>query len=107
MKLVIFSLFYIETLRNYQRKAVISHSKETLRKCVASAKAGNISMIKAQKQYCILYGTICKKMKNLHLMKQGRQPGLLMDFEEMLDKLTDWKVPFDRSWNYNTNRNNM
>ena len=56
-------------------------------------------MNKAQKQYGIPYGTIYNKLKGLHTKKHGRQPALSKEFEEILvkalDKLTDWKVPFD------------
>ena len=38
-------------------------------------------------------------MKGLHTKKHGGQPALSEEFEEILvralDKITDWKVPFD------------
>ena len=56
-------------------------------------------MIKAQKQYGIPYGTIYNKLKGLHTKKHGGQPAFSKEFEEIsvraLDKLTDWKIPFD------------
>ena len=56
-------------------------------------------MTKAQKQYGIPCGTTYNKLKGLHTKKHGGQPALSKEFEEILvralDKLTDWKVPFD------------
>ena len=76
-----------------------SYSEDTLQKCLVVVKAGKIFMNKAQKQYGILYGTIYNKLKALHTKKHGGQPALSIEFEEILvralDKLSDWKVPFD------------
>ena len=86
-------------VRNYKHKTVKSYSEDTFRKCLAAAKAGKISLNKAQKQHGIPYGTIYNKLKGLHTKKHGGQPALFKEVEEILvralDKLTDWKVPFD------------
>ena len=86
-------------VRNYKRKTVKTYSEDTLRKCLAAVKAGKISMNKAQKKYGIPYGTIYNKLNGLHKKKHGGQPALSEEFEiilvRALDKLTDWKVPFD------------
>ena len=86
-------------VRNYKRKTVTTYSEDTLRKCLAAVKAGKISMNKAQKKYGIPYGTIYNKLNGLHKKKHGGQPALSEEFEiilvRALDKLTDWKVPFD------------
>ena len=86
-------------VQNCKCKTVKFYFEDTLQKYLAVVKAGKISMNKAQKQYCIPYGTIYYKLKNLHTKKHGGQPALSKEFEEMLlrvlNKLTDWKVPFD------------
>ena len=86
-------------VQNCKCKTVKFYFEDTLQKCLAAVKAGKVSMNKAQKQYCIPYGTIYYKLNNLHTKKHGGQPALSKEFEEMLlralDKLTDWKVPFD------------
>ena len=56
-------------------------------------------MNKAQKKYGIPYGTIYNKLIGLQKKKHGGQPALSEEFEiilvRALDKLNDWKVPFD------------
>ena len=91
--------FQVSMVRSYKRKLTPSYSEETLERCIAAVKNRNMSIRKAAAHYNVPYGTLHRRLKGTQTKKSGGQIYLPPAFEQhlvkTLDKLTDWKVPFD------------
>ena len=90
--------------RNYQphhrgEHKYLIYSEESLQMCMEAVKSGALSINKASKQYRMPWGTIQKKLKNIHTKSVG-PPIVFSKVEELFTSqvatLCDWNFPLDK-----------
>ena len=76
-----------------------TYSEESLQMCMEAVKSGALSINKASKQYRMPWGTIQKKLKNIHTKSVG-PPIVFSKVEELFTSrvatLCDWNFPLDK-----------